>query len=117
MGRGILRLVEPTNGTVTLDGQCITDMSRSELRAARRHMQMVFQDPYSSLDPSMTIGDSIGEPLKIHDGLRPRERDLRCRAARTGEPVPPPPADQRSGAGRLTCHRAPSAGVTDTGAC
>lgn len=77
MGRGILRLVEPTNGTVTLDGQCITDMSRSELRAARRHMQMVFQDPYSSLDPSMTIGDSIGEPLKIHDGLRPRERDLR----------------------------------------
>jgi peptide/nickel transport system ATP-binding protein len=76
-GRGILRLVEPTAGTVTLDGEPITGLSRSQLRRARRHMQMVFQDPYSSLDPSMTIGDSIGEPLEVHDGLGRRERNER----------------------------------------
>jgi peptide/nickel transport system ATP-binding protein len=72
-GRGVMRLIEPTSGTVTLDGQRITDLGRRELRAARRHMQMVFQDPYSSLDPAMTIGDTLAEPLRIHDGLRGRE--------------------------------------------
>ena len=76
-GRGVLRLIEPSAGEVTLDGQRITGLSRRELRTARRQMQMVFQDPYSSLDPSMTIGDSIGEPLEIHDGLRGRERNDR----------------------------------------
>lgn len=73
-GRAILRLIEPTSGTVTLDGDRVTDMSRRQLRAARRHMQMVFQDPYSSLDPAMTVGETLGEPLSIHDGLKGRER-------------------------------------------
>lgn len=71
-GRAILRLIEPTSGSVSLDGHSVTDMSRSELRKARRQMQMVFQDPYSSLDPSMTVGDTLAEPLKIHDGISRR---------------------------------------------
>lgn len=71
-GRAILRLIDPTAGRVTLDGEVLTDLSRREVRAARRQMQMVFQDPYSSLDPSMTVGDTLAEPLKIHDGLSRR---------------------------------------------
>ncbi|WP_439028374.1 ABC transporter ATP-binding protein [Haloarchaeobius sp. DT45] len=78
-GRSILRLVEPTDGTVVFAGQDLTSLDGDELRRKRRDMQMIFQDPLSSLDPRMTVGQTIMEPLKIHGlpedtgGKSPRE--------------------------------------------
>jgi oligopeptide transport system ATP-binding protein len=66
LGRAILRLIEPTSGHVFFDGEEITALGSRELRARRRRFQMVFQDPFSSLNPRLTIGDSIGEALDIH---------------------------------------------------
>ncbi len=63
-GRAILRLVEPTGGKVLFQGQDVCSLGASQLRQTRRHMQMVFQNPYASLNPRMTVGDIIGEPLK-----------------------------------------------------
>lgn len=65
-GRTILQLYEPTEGDVYLDGRDLTDLSKGDLRRARRHMQMIFQDPYASLDPRMTVGNIVAEPLVIH---------------------------------------------------
>ncbi|MFC5949587.1 ABC transporter ATP-binding protein [Pseudonocardia lutea] len=76
-GRAMLRLVEPTAGSVRLDGEEITALARGDLRLARRRMQMVFQDPYSSLDPAMVVGESIGEPLDVHESLSRSERSAR----------------------------------------
>lgn len=67
LGRLTLRLIEPDSGAVVIEGHRLTDLSRSSLRNARRRMQMVFQDPYASLNPSMTIAESVGEPLRIHE--------------------------------------------------
>ncbi|MFC5971232.1 dipeptide ABC transporter ATP-binding protein [Halomarina salina] len=66
-GRSILRLLEPTDGTVVFAGDDIADLSKSDLRKKRRDMQMIFQDPLSSLDPRQTVAATIAEPLKIHD--------------------------------------------------
>jgi oligopeptide/dipeptide ABC transporter ATP-binding protein len=66
LGRSLLRLVEPTSGSVRLRGQEVTTLPRAALRAARRRMQIVFQDPYSSLNPRLTVGSMIGEALVIH---------------------------------------------------
>lgn len=65
-GRTILQLYEPTDGDVYMSGQDLTGLSSKDLRKARRHMQMIFQDPYASLNPRMTVGNIISEPLKIH---------------------------------------------------
>ncbi len=65
--RLITRLLEPTGGTVTYRGRDITHLSRAELLPLRRDMQMIFQDPYSSLNPRQTVGSVIGEPFVIHD--------------------------------------------------
>ncbi|QPC43249.1 dipeptide ABC transporter ATP-binding protein [Kaustia mangrovi] len=65
-GRAVLRLLEPTAGTVTLDGEEITALDASRLRAARRQMQMVFQDPFGSLNPRMTVREVVAEPLVLH---------------------------------------------------
>ena len=62
-GRSILRLVEPTSGEVRLDGKDIIGLNPNDLRKARRDMQMVFQDPFASLNPNMTLGDQVSEPL------------------------------------------------------
>jgi peptide/nickel transport system ATP-binding protein/oligopeptide transport system ATP-binding protein len=64
--RLLLRLLDPTSGSIALDGRDITHLSRSELRPLRREMQMIFQDPYSSLNPRRTVGAIIGEPFAIH---------------------------------------------------
>jgi oligopeptide transport system ATP-binding protein len=61
----VIRLLEPTSGTVSLKGRDITHLGRRELRPLRREMHMVFQDPYSSLDPRMTCGQIVGEPLEV----------------------------------------------------
>jgi len=74
VGRTILRLYEPTSGRIIFDGQEITRASGSELRNIRRKMQMIFQDPYASLNPRMTVSDIIGEPLDIHGLARGEER-------------------------------------------
>ena len=81
VGRTLLRLTPPTAGSIAFDGEDITRLSRSQLRPFRRKMQMVFQDPYGSLNPRMTVGELIAAPLKIH-GLEP---DRAARLARVGE--------------------------------
>jgi oligopeptide transport system ATP-binding protein len=65
-GRCILRLIEPTSGEVWFEGRNVTQASKTELRALARDMQIIFQDPYASLDPRMTVGSIIGEALTIH---------------------------------------------------
>ena len=65
-GRCILRLIEPTSGSVWFEGRDVTAMGRDDLRAMARHMQIIFQDPYASLNPRMTVGQIIGEALTIH---------------------------------------------------
>jgi peptide/nickel transport system ATP-binding protein/oligopeptide transport system ATP-binding protein len=75
--RTVLRLVEPTSGAIRLNGQEITHLSKSELRPHRRSMQIVFQDPFASLNPRMTAGDIVGEPLTVHglaSGQKKQER-------------------------------------------
>lgn len=65
-GRLILRLIEPTSGDIVFDGRKINDIKSEELRCLRREMQIVFQDPMASLNPRMTVGDLIKEPLEVH---------------------------------------------------
>lgn len=78
-GRCILRLIEPTSGEVTFDGRDVLALSRTEMRAARRQMQIVFQDPYSSLNPRMRVSDIVEEPLIIHKLGSKAERRERVR--------------------------------------
>ncbi|MEN9823377.1 MAG: hypothetical protein RLZ04_1803, partial [Actinomycetota bacterium] len=65
VGRCVLRLIEPTSGSVKFQGEELVGMKADRLRGLRRQMQIVFQDPYASLDPKMTVGASIAEPLQI----------------------------------------------------
>jgi len=74
LGRAILRLDEPDSGTVTLDGQELTGLPARRLRPLRRHLQMVFQDPYASLNPRRTVGDLLAEPFQVHGVLTRAER-------------------------------------------
>jgi len=75
-GRLILRLIEPTSGQVTFEGRDVTKLSEREMLALRRDMQIIFQDPYASLNPRMTVGNIISEALTIHGLAKsPRERD------------------------------------------
>lgn len=69
LGRTLLRLAPATEGKVVYDGKSIFDLNKADMKAMRRNMQIIFQDPYSSLNPRMTIGDAIIEPLKIHNIL------------------------------------------------
>ena len=74
MGRSVLRLLEPTDGQVLFEGKDYTALKSSELAKSRSDLQIIFQDPYASLDPRMTIGDIIGEPLDIQLKLPTKER-------------------------------------------
>jgi len=73
-GRCVLRLIEPTSGQVWFDGKEVTAMDRAQLRGAARDMQIIFQDPYASLNPRMTVGAIIGEALVIHKLAKTREQ-------------------------------------------
>ena len=66
IGRGILNLIKPTSGEVLFDGEDVSKMKGGELRRVRRRMQVIFQDPYSSLNPRMSAGNLVGEPLLVH---------------------------------------------------
>ncbi len=79
LARLVVRIIEPTAGSVVVDGTDVTVLSGAELGRSRRQMQMVFQDPYSSLDPSHTIGDTVSEPLVLHSGLKAGPRRERTR--------------------------------------
>jgi len=74
LGRTLVRLYEPTSGEVILNGKRFTDYSKEELKIARRDFQMVFQDPYASLNPRMSIRAILEEPLKLHHIGNPKER-------------------------------------------
>jgi oligopeptide/dipeptide ABC transporter ATP-binding protein len=74
-GRAILRLIEPTAGEVIFKGTNILDLEREKMRQLRREMQIIFQDPYASLNPRMTIGSIVGEPLTIHNIAKGKKRD------------------------------------------
>ncbi|MFT6633105.1 MAG: peptide/nickel transport system ATP-binding protein [Bacteriovoracaceae bacterium] len=75
LGRGILRLIEPTSGEVIYNGVNVTDLNKADMRAMRSKMQVIFQDPYSSLNPRMTVGEILLEPMDLHNiGANKTER-------------------------------------------
>ncbi|GAB1470393.1 dipeptide ABC transporter ATP-binding protein [Chloroflexota bacterium] len=74
VGRTILRLIEPTSGSVSFEGKDVLKMGQRELKPLRRDMQIIFQDPYASLNPRMPIGESVMEGLNIHKVGQPKER-------------------------------------------
>ncbi len=85
-GRAAMRLVEPTSGSIKVEGKEIIGLSKAELRPYRREMQIIFQDPFSSLNPRMTAGDIVGEPLLVHGVANAKERQEQVAAlfARVG---------------------------------
>src|SRR5215831_18946129 len=79
VGRTIIRLYKPTAGRILFDGKDITSLGEGELRPLRRRMQMVFQDPFASLNPRHSIGRTVGEPLRTHGIAGRREANARVR--------------------------------------
>ena len=79
-GYSVLQLLKPTGGSVRFMGKELTTMSRNDLREIRREMQIVFQDPYSSLNPRMTVGNIVSEPLTVHGVGTRRSREASVRS-------------------------------------
>jgi oligopeptide transport system ATP-binding protein len=79
LGRTLIRLYEPTAGSLQLNGQDFLKLSGTELRQKRKNIQMIFQDPYAALDPRMTIGQIIGQPFEIHKILGAQEAEVRVK--------------------------------------
>ena len=75
VARTVLRLIEPTAGSILLDGNDVTRLGKTAMRPYRRQMQMIFQDPFSSLNPRMSAGDIVGEPLTVHRIASGREKE------------------------------------------
>src|SRR5579862_7276631 len=73
LGRLVLRLIEPTSGSVHFAGRDLVAASQGEMRRLRRDMQIIFQDPFGSLDPRMNVEDIISEPLVIHESISPAD--------------------------------------------
>ncbi|MEJ1161924.1 ABC transporter ATP-binding protein [Prosthecomicrobium sp. N25] len=78
LGRVLLKLHAASSGTIQFDGQDITDLSERQFRPLRRRMQIVFQDPYASLNPRRTVGEIVGLPLRLHEGLGRRDAEERA---------------------------------------
>jgi oligopeptide/dipeptide ABC transporter ATP-binding protein len=93
LGRTLLRLVEPTSGSIVFDGRDITRLPDGEMRALRRKMQIVFQDPHASLNPAMDLETAVGHPLRIH-GITRDKRQIRNRVAQMLERVGLAPAER-----------------------
>lgn len=74
LGRLLVNLEPPTSGTITFEGRDVTNLTGSAMRKLRRDIQIVFQDPYTSLDPRMTVGDIVGEAFRIHPDAVPRRK-------------------------------------------
>jgi peptide/nickel transport system ATP-binding protein len=89
LGRAILRLYEPTSGRILFDGKDVTHLSEHELRPLRRRMQMVFQDPFASLNPRHSVGRIVGEPLRVHGLARRRAVGARVRELLETVGLPP----------------------------
>jgi oligopeptide transport system ATP-binding protein len=78
-GKAILQLDRPTAGEVYVDGEDLVKLKGEKLRQMRRKMQIIFQDPYASLNPRMTVGDIIGEPLEVHSAVKGKEKEARVK--------------------------------------
>ncbi|MBW1955522.1 MAG: dipeptide ABC transporter ATP-binding protein [Deltaproteobacteria bacterium] len=76
-GRALLRLIEPSSGRILFEGRDVTGLNSRELKAFRRNAQMIFQDPFGSLNPRMTVGEIIDEPMRVHSICDRRERETR----------------------------------------
>jgi len=76
-GLAILRLIEPTDGKVTFKKMNVSRMTKSELKLLRKHIQIIFQDPYSSLNPRMTVNQILDDPMEIHGMYKGKERKER----------------------------------------
>ena len=94
VGRAMLRLYEPTGGRVLFEGTDVTHLPESQLRPLRRRMQMVFQDPFASLNPRHSVGRTIGEPLRVHGISRGNEVDTRVREMLEVVGLPPDAANR-----------------------
>lgn len=94
LGRALLRLVEPTSGEVRFRGEDVLSMGPARLRAARRDLQMVFQDPWSSLNPRLTVGQILGEVLHVHDIAKGAAAKARVRELLDLVGLPPEAADR-----------------------
>ncbi|MGH9388976.1 MAG: ABC transporter ATP-binding protein, partial [Vicinamibacteria bacterium] len=89
LGRTILRLIEPTDGEVFYNGTDVVALGRKRMRELRREMQIIFQDPYSSLNPRMTVAEIVGEALTIHKLARGKEREERLAELLSDVGLPP----------------------------
>src|SRR3954471_11814562 len=76
-GRAILQLYRPTSGEIIFDGKDLTKLDSGDMRKMRRHLQMIFQDPYASLNPRMTVGNIVSEPMQIHHLVPKNQRTQR----------------------------------------
>ena len=101
LGRLVLRLIEPSSGSIRFEGRDLLAASHREMRRLRRDMQIIFQDPFGSLDPRMNVEDIISEPLVIHETMtsdrapRPACRTASSRRPRSVHPAPVPARIQR----------------------
>lgn len=112
MARCIMRLIEPTAGSVVFDGREITGLSRHELRPIRREMMMVFQDPYASLNPRKRVGAIVGEALEVHKigtatETKRRVQELLEIVGLNPEHYNRFPTSSRAGSGSASASRAP----------